>query len=113
MPYHAVTAYSAPEDAEQNAALMAIVYIEGALAEGCALCTLSRVGQAALPGWTPVQVKSPALPSHAQLVKVLEERMDALRTRQARPFLAQGWLFPCFQQLLPRPIQGTTEFYRP
>lgn len=64
---------------------MAIVYIEGGLAEDCTLCTLTRVGQAALPGWTPVQVNSPALPSHAQLVKVLEERMDALRTRQACP----------------------------
>ncbi|CAL8471600.1 g11142 [Coccomyxa elongata] len=77
-----VAAFPAPEDAEQNAALMAIVYIEGGLAEDCTLCTLTRVGQAALPGWTPVQVNSPALPSHAQLVKVLEERMDALRTRQ-------------------------------
>ena len=85
----AVAAFPAPEDAEQNAALMAIVYIEGGLAEDCTLCTLTRVGQAALPGWTPVQVNSPGLPSHAQLVKVLEERMDALRTRQACPFQPQ------------------------
>lgn len=81
----AVVAYDAPEDAEQNAALMAIVYIEGGLSKDSALCMLTRVGQPALPGWTPVHVNSPALPSHAQLVRVLEERMDALRTRQASP----------------------------
>jgi hypothetical protein len=80
-----VVAYDAPEDAEQNAALMATVYIEGGLSKDSALCTLTRVGQPALPGWTPVHVNSPALPSHAQLVRVLEERMDALRTRQASP----------------------------
>lgn len=83
---------------------MAIVYIEGALAKDSAMCTLTRVGQPALPGWTPVQVNSPALPSHAQLVKVLEERMDALRTRQARApqtphrkcfFLQEGCAMHC------------------
>ncbi|EIE21889.1 hypothetical protein COCSUDRAFT_56336 [Coccomyxa subellipsoidea C-169] len=74
-----VVPYAAPEDAEQNAALMAIVYIEGALAKDSAMCTLTRVGQPALPGWTPVQVNSPALPSHAQLVKEMLDQEFEVR----------------------------------
>ncbi len=81
----AVAAFPAQEDAEKNAALMAINYIDGGLAEECMLCMVTRAEQAALSGCTPVQVNSPALSSHAQLVKVLEERKNKLCTRQACP----------------------------